>query len=77
MNEEKEKPERHPDLFTRVEAAYYLRVADLSKLPEHLRPHSLKYGRGLYHRGDLDDVVERARHKTTPRKSKGLHLRKA
>lgn len=52
---------RHADLLTTAEAARYLGVDRLDKLPDDFRPAPVPFHRSLYHRKDLDAIVERAR----------------
>lgn len=63
MSSDMSSDRRHPDLFTAEEAAAYLRLASersLETLREQWGLRPLPIGRGLYHRRDLDQVVERA-----------------
>lgn len=54
---------RHPDIFTAEEAAAYLgldSVRGLDPLRQRWGLKPLPISRGIYHRADLDAVVERA-----------------
>lgn len=52
--------DRHPDLLTSEDAAAYMGVSRLDKLPEEFRPQPLPYNERLYHRSDLDEIISRA-----------------
>ena len=74
---------RHPDIFNTEEAAQYLGLKSersLESLREKWGLRPLPLGRGLYHRDDLDAVVERARggqanHGKAGRPGKGAELK--
>lgn len=54
---------RHPDVYTAAEAAAYLGLESersLESLRDKWGLRPLPFGRGLYHRRDLDAVVEAA-----------------
>lgn len=52
---------RHPELFTTEEACDYLAVKCLDPLRDKWGLRPLPLGQGLYHKLDLDAVVEKAR----------------
>lgn len=54
------EPVRHPDLLSSEEAAAYMGVARLDQLPDEFKPKPLPYNSRLYHRGTLDEIVNRA-----------------
>lgn len=71
---------KHPDLFTADEAAAYLRLPSDRSLETvrdkyGLRP--LPLGQGLYHRADLDRVVQLATAADRDRDGSGPRLRPA
>lgn len=64
MSINNEQPRRHPDLFTEDEAVEYLRLKSersLETIDKHYGLKPLCLGKDpVYHREDLDRVVEKA-----------------
>lgn len=52
---------RSPKLLKTDEAAAYMGVDRLDRLPPQFRPTPLAYGKGLYHVDELDRCIEAAK----------------